>query len=360
MSSPRIAIIYLCYNNLRHLHDVVKGWEQQTFPKDQTRIYLVPNGSPDGIAEHIRKDVLPRSGKDLPELVLIDDGVNRGFAGGNNYAAMQAIEDGFTYVFLQNGDLKTEAKMLEQLVDVCEQDDAIGAAQPLVCYWPDPKKINTSGGMVHVAGYGYARDNGAQVKDRSFEAVEEVAYVTGAAALYRAHALKEVGLLEEAFFMYHEDLELGLRLQIAGWKNVLVSQARAFHDYAFARNPKKFQWMELYRYLVFFSTLKIQTLFVLLPLLLPVEMASWLFALKGGWLKGKVWSVVQWFRFSTWQTLIRMKVRARRLRRISDRQLMQSMTSVITDQEEMSKLVQKVGNPLMKWIWHRVYWLIRW
>ena len=213
MKKPRVAIIYLCYNNLRHLDGVVKGWEKQTFPMEQTRVYLVPNGSPDGIAEEIRRHVLPRAGKDLPEIQLIDDGVNRGFAGGNNHATQLALEEGFDYIFLQNGDLRTDGKVIQELVTAMEADGEIGSAQPLVLFWHDENKVNVSGGMVHVAGYGYARDNGKALSKVKFEDLEEVMYVSGAAALYRATALKEVGTLEEAFFMYHEDLELGLRLR---------------------------------------------------------------------------------------------------------------------------------------------------
>ncbi len=359
MKKPRVAIIYLCYNNLRHLDGVVKGWEKQTFPMEQTRVYLVPNGSPDGIAEEIRRHVLPRAGKDLPEIQLIDDGVNRGFAGGNNHATQLALEEGFDYIFLQNGDLRTDGKVIQELVTAMEADGEIGSAQPLVLFWHDENKVNVSGGMVHVAGYGYARDNGKALSKVKFEDLEEVMYVTGAAALYRATALKEVGTLEEAFFMYHEDLELGLRLRLAGWKNVLVSKVRAYHDYSFSRNPKKFQYMELYRYLVLLSTARLSTVLLLLPILIPVEFASWALSLKGGWVRGKAWSALQWFRFSTWKTFWRMKMRAMRLRRITDKQLFSLTTAEINDQEQSSFVIERIGNPVMDWLWRLVSRFIR-
>jgi GT2 family glycosyltransferase len=359
MKKPRVAIIYLCYNNLRHLDEVVKGLAKQSFSKDQTRVYMVPNGSPDGIAEEIRRNVLPRSGKDLPEIQLIDDGVNRGFAGGNNHATQLALDEGFDYIFLQNGDLRTDAEMLGRLVGAMEEDESIGSAQPLVLFWHEEDKVNVSGGVLHVAGYGYARDNGKMLSKISYKKVEEVTYVTGAAAMYRAQVLKKVGTLEEAFFMYHEDLELGLRIRLAGWKNVLVSQARAYHDYSFSRNPKKFQWTELYRYIVLLASLRVTSLIVLLPILIPVELATWIFALKGGWFKAKLWAFLQWFRFSTWKTLWRMKIRAMSLRRISDKELLKFMTPQIADQEQMSAVIDRIANPGMAWVWKRLSKLVK-
>lgn len=350
---PQVAIIYLCHGNQKYLPEVVQGIKAQTYPQDRLTVYMVPNGSPDGIAGDIRMNVLPRSEVDLPRVILIDDGENRGFAGGNNIAIKQALDEGHDYVFLHNGDLKLEPRAIEELVAAAEADKQVGSVQSLVLYWHEPDQVNVSGGIFHVAGYGFARDN--LVKLENFDRADrsEVMYCSGAAVLYRASALKQVGLLEEGFFMYHEDLELGLRLRLAGFKNILSTKSRVLHDYSFSRNPKKFAWMELYRWLVVLAYYKVPTLFLLAPLLLAVEAGTWLMALQGGWLKAKLWQYGELMKPRTWRLLVDMRRRANRLRSIQDHELLKLVSGRIDDQEASSWVVEKVANPVIS-IWLRL------
>lgn len=344
---PKVAIIYLCYGNLRHLPEVVSSYAQLGYPKDQVTILMIPNNSPDGIADVIRRDVLPRSGKDLPEIVLLDDGENRGFAGGNNIGIEWALERGYDYVFLNNGDLKLHPNAISELVDKLEEDETVGAAQSLVLYWNDHGKVNVSGGMLHIAGYGFARDNLARVEDITVKDGSEVMYSSGAAVLYRASALKKVGLMEEGFFMYHEDLELGLRLKIAGYKNVVCTKSWAYHDYSFSRNPKKFAWMELYRWIVTLAYYRIPTLVLYGSLIAIIEAGTWLMAIKGGWWRAKIWAYIEWFKPRTWKLLWKMRRRAQSLRAIPDREILAGVTGKIESQETSSFLLDNIINPVV-------------
>ncbi|MCH8049294.1 glycosyltransferase family 2 protein [Patescibacteria group bacterium] len=344
---PRVAIIYLCHGNLRHLPEVVSSFAHLDYPRDRLAIIMIPNDSPDGIAEVIGREVLPRSAGDLPEVVLIDDGMNRGFAGGNNLGIRWALEHGFDYVFLNNGDLKLHQSAITELVRQAQTDERIGSVQSLVFYWDDHEKINVSGGLLHIAGYGYARNNNENIGEVSLKDGEDITYASGAAVLYRTDALKHVGMLEEGFFMYHEDLELGLRLRIAGFRNVLATRSWAYHDYGFKRNPKKFAWMELYRWIVVLSYYKARTLILISPVLLVIELGTWAMALKGGWLSAKFWAYGQLFKPSNQQLLIKMRRRAQRLRTIKDRHLLQFVTGRIEGQETSNFVVEKLANPIL-------------
>lgn len=357
---PRVAIIYLCYGNLRHLPEVVSSYAQLGYPKDRLTVIMIPNNSPDGIADVIRRDVLPRSGKDLPEIVLLDDGENRGFAGGNNNGIAWALEREYDYVFLNNGDLKLHSDAITELVDHMESDDTVSAAQSLVLYWNDHGKVNVSGGMLHIAGYGFARDNLARVETIDVADGSEVMYPSGAAVLYRASALKKVGLLEEGFFMYHEDLELGLRLKIAGYKNIICTDSWAYHDYSFSRNPKKFAWMELYRWIVTLAYYRLPTLMLFAPLIGLIEAGTWLMALKGGWWRAKIWAYAEWFKPRTWKLLWKMRRRAQSLRSISDRAILAGVTGRIESQETASVLLDNVINPIVDGIFRLKRKMVFW
>lgn len=342
---PKIAIVYLCWGMKNYLSEIVEAVAKLEYPKDRLAFILVPAGSPDGIADAIKTDVLPRSGKDLPEVVLLDDGQNRGFAGNNNLALRHALERDFDYVFLHNGDLKLAPDSLTEAVKVAESSSEIGSVQSLVRYWHEPEKVNVTGGVVHIAGHGFARDNGKTMAEIRVKDGEDIAYSSGAAVLYRASALKKVGLLEEGFFMYHEDLELGMRLRFAGYRNVLAAKSFAYHDYTFRRNPKKFAWMELYRHIVVLAYYKLGTLLVFAPLLLAIELGTWPLAVKGGWIKAKLWACGQWFLPRTWSLLWRMRRRAQTLRAIQDRDFLKLVVGKIEHQETSSPLMDKLINP---------------
>src|SRR5689334_1561269 len=101
---PRVAIIYLCYGAEKYMRPVADAIANLSYPKDRLAFFVIPSGSPDNVASVIKDEILPRSQKDLPEVIVADDGVNRGFAGNNNPAIQQALDVGFDYVFLHNGD----------------------------------------------------------------------------------------------------------------------------------------------------------------------------------------------------------------------------------------------------------------
>ena len=357
---PKIAIVYLCWGMKEYLAEIVEAVAKLDYPKDRLTFILVPAGSKDGIAEVIKRDVVPRSGNDLPEVVLLDDGQNRGFAGNNNLAIRYALERDFDYVFLHNGDLRLAPDALTQAVRVAESAPEIGSVQCLVRYWHEPEKVNVTGGALHIAGYGFARDNGKMMNDIKVQDGEDIAYASGAAVLYRASALKTVGVLEEGFFMYHEDLELGMRLRFAGYRNVLAAHSFAYHDYKFSRNPFKFAWMELYRQIVTLAYYKPASLVLFAPLLLAIELGTWPMAVKGGWFKAKTWACGQWFKPSTWKLLWRMRKRAEQLRAIPDRDFLKLVVGKIEHQETSSPLMDKLINPVVDQAFQAGRTLVKW
>lgn len=356
---PRVAILYLCYGNLRHLPEVVSGLASQTYPHDRMTVLMLPAGSPDGIIERIERDVLPRSRKDLPETIMINES-NRGFSANNNVGVRYALERDFDYVFLHNGDLKLDARAIEELVVLAETSSDIGSVQALVRYWHQPDVANVTGGVVHVAGYGYARDNGRSYEPLMRPDGDELAYGSGAALLLRSSALKKVGgALEEGFFMYHEDLELGMRLRYAGYRNVLAAKAFGFHDYHFSRNPKMFAWIECYRWVVLLSYYRARTLLLFAPLLAAIEVGTWFMAFRGGWIRAKFWALREWMKPKTWRLLFAMRRRAQSLRVIDDADFLKLVVGRIENQEVNNRLMEIV-NPAIDAAFESGRKLVRW
>ncbi len=360
MSQPKVAIIWLCYNNLKHLPEVAASWAALSYPRELLTIYILPAQSPDGIADVVTRDILPQSGKTLPKIVIIN-AANLGFAVNTNVGLAAALKDGADYLYLQNGDARLTPRTINEAVSLAKTSPLIGSVQSLVCYWHEEEKVNTSGGMIHPAGYAYARDNGRLKSSLNLRRGAQIAYSSGAAVLYTADALRQVGLLEEGFFMYHEDVELGLRLCIAGYQNVLAPSSLVYHDYLFAgRNPKKFAWMELYRWLVILAYYRLATIILLTPFLFCVELGSWLLAARGAGLKGKLYAYAELLKPRTWRLLFRLRRRAQSLRTVSDRTYLKLFTGRIDDQEISSPLIDHLINPTVDAIWRALRFIIVW
>jgi GT2 family glycosyltransferase len=349
---PKVAVIYLCYNTRHYLDDVFASVKQLNYPKEKLEIIAVDNDSQDGSPEWFRQQ---------KGITFMPSGSNLGFAEGNNLGMNHAILDGCKYVYLLNGDAKLDQDAIMEAVELAESNKKIGAVQSRIMLWKTPNVVNVTGGMVNFLGFGFARDNGRRWEEVKKEVTdgEEIAYASGAAVLFRSSVLKNVGLLESFYFMYHEDLELGWRIRLAGYKNVLSTKSIAFHDYEFRRSIKKFYWMERNRVLVHFSHLKWSTLALLAPIMLASELGLLMFAFRGGWLKEKV---LVWFNLlspSVWKHVRTKRKESTLLRTVSDKEIVRHWTAKIDHQETQSPIVDKLINPTLSLIWSILKHLIR-
>lgn len=311
----------------------------------------VDNGSTDGTPETIRKH--------WPEVRLIETGQNLGFAAGNNVAIREAIDGGADYVYLLNHDTEVHPDFLLESVNAMESDSRIGAVQSLLLLHPETELVNSTGNAVHFLGFGYCRDYRRPVKQVDTERIAETTYASGAAVLYRSSALQEVGILDGKLFMYHEDLDLGWRLRLAGYRSVLAPKSVVWHKYEFSRSIKKWYFMERNRYIVLFKNLRLWSLLVLSPSLVATEVLMSLFAFRGGWWKKKLAALLYFFDPNSWAHILRERNRIQSIRTIGDREAMKNFTHEIRDQEGGNMFVMFVANPLMGMAWKVSKFFIR-
>ena len=359
--SPRVAIVYLSYNAKPYLKQVVDSIAALSYPKESLAFIVVDNASPDGSADLIRETVVPRSGHDLPTVVFFPSATNLGFSAGCNLGIDHALLDGLDYVYLLNNDAKLQPDAITEAVAMAESDAKIGAVQSLVRLWKMPEKINATGGMVHFLGFGFVRDNGRVMSEADVAPLDgtDIAYASGAAVLYRASVLREVGLLDPFYFLYHEDLELGWRIRLAGYRNVLAARSVAEHNYEFKRSIQKFFWMERNRWVVDLGLLRLRTILVLLPWMLTLEVALILFALKGGWIREKLLVYRDLLRPATWKHIRAKRQTIATLRRVEDRDIVRYWTSRIAHQEVSNPIVDYVANPVLTVLWFLIRPFVR-
>lgn len=350
---PKVAIVIVTYNAAPYLDEVLFSLERLDYPKEQLEIIVVDNASTDGTPERLHQ---------VPGITFFPSGENLGFAAGNNLGIEHAILNRAEFVYLLNHDAKMDSHALQQAIVLAQTDDSIGSVQSRIMLWKDPERLNATGGMVHFLGFGFVRDNGRWWRDVHHEVTdgEEITFSSGAAVLYRASVLRKVGLLDPFLFLYHEDLELGWRIRLAGYKNILSVDSVVYHDYEFKRSIQKFYWMERNRLLVHFSHLKWRTLLLLLPFLLCLEVALIPFALKGGWLKEKIFVYANVLSPKTWDYIRKKRRESLLIRQRDDQEILRLFTGKILHQETSNMVVEWFANPLLNMVFHTLQWIIRW
>jgi hypothetical protein len=315
-------------------------------------VLVLDNGSTDGSLAAIRA---------FPFVELVETGANLGTAGGYSFGMRLALERGCDYVYLLNQDTEVEPRFLVETVAAAEADPKIGAAQSLLLQWPQVGSeplVNSAGNAIHFLGFGYSFGYLKPVAPY-LGGVRDVPYCSGAGLLLRCKALREVGLMEEGYFMYHEDLDMGWKLRLAGWRNVIAPASVVWHKYEFSRSVKKYFWMERNRFIVLLGRLSARSLAVLaLPLLLA-EIGMILPAITGGWWREKLRVGAELLRPRTWALIRKLRAETRRIRRASDREVVAFFTPVIESQETDGTFTRFIANPLMRLTWGLVRPLIR-
>jgi GT2 family glycosyltransferase len=185
------------------------------------RIAVADNGSTDRSA-----DVVARH----PGVEWVPLGRNVGFAAANNVLLRRALAAGARWIALVNPDVRLEPGWLETLVAAGEAAPDAGLLQGLLLFADRPQVVNSTGLVLDALGRARDRDFGVPLADLR-RTDGPVPGVTGGAVLLRAEMLREVGLLDPAYFAYYEDLDLSLRARKAGWRCRYVSGARALHGY---------------------------------------------------------------------------------------------------------------------------------
>lgn len=162
-----------------------------------------------------------------PGVEVLKQAVNMGYAGGVNPGFRRAFERQAMYVAPFNDDAVADKLWLERLVAGLDAQPKYGVAACKVLT-ADGKQLDSTGDQYANWGLPYPRGRG-EANSNAYDAQTEIFAASGAASLYRVSALQEVGLLDEDFFAYYEDVDLSFRLQLAGWKVAYVPGSIVYH-----------------------------------------------------------------------------------------------------------------------------------
>ncbi|HVV25575.1 MAG TPA: glycosyltransferase family 2 protein [Candidatus Saccharimonadales bacterium] len=184
----------------------------------KARVIVVDNGSSDGSLELLEK---------YPSVEVIRHQKNLGFTGGVNTGFKRAMELKLRYVAAFNNDAVADKHWLEQLVAALSQHPKVGIVTSKILT-ADGKKIDSTGDYLTVWGLPYPRGRGESDIDK-YDEDTEIFGASGGASLYRVSMLEAIGLFDDDFFAYYEDVDLSFRAQLAGWQVRYEPRAVAYH-----------------------------------------------------------------------------------------------------------------------------------
>lgn len=257
VSAPRVAVIVLNYDGWHDTRECLETVLSQRYPG--LSLLVVDNGSRGGEAEEIdrwlenaygaREEVEGAGGGERRAFVyrnalggsgaggsfqpgaafLFVNRENQGFARGNNLAMEFALERlAPEFIMLLNNDVMLDPDCVSHLVGFALSVPGAGAAQPRILSKGREGLIDSLGQAVFTSGR--SKDIGQGERDLGEAGSIEVFGVCAAAALYRADALREAGLLDERFFVILEDVDLAWRLRLCGYSAWCVTTAVAYHQ----------------------------------------------------------------------------------------------------------------------------------
>ncbi|MCX6745862.1 MAG: glycosyltransferase family 2 protein [Candidatus Parcubacteria bacterium] len=349
----RVGIIIVNYNGLEYLSDCLTSLLNLDYPRGEYKIFLVDNASTDDSVNFVKNN--------FPQIEIIINKENLGFAEGNNIGMKKALSENFDYVCLINQDTISEPDFLHKLVANAEGDESIAAVQPRLMLYPEKDKVNSLGNSIHYLGFGFS-SGGYQNFDGNLQP-KEIAYASGAAVLIKKEALEKVGLFNPDFFMYHEDLDLGWRLRLAGYKILVVPSAVVYHKYEFSKSIKKYYFMERNRLICLLENYKLATLILIFPAWLVMEIGLFLFSLKSGFWQEKLKVYGYFLKYKNWGKIIgerRALLRQGYGGRAKDKEIVKFFTGKIEFQEIDNWLLNKVANPMFNLYWLVIRKLIIW
>jgi GT2 family glycosyltransferase len=213
-SLPSVSVLVLNLNGREHLEPCLASLEAQAYPRDRFEIVVVDNGSTDGSLEFVRT-ACPRA-----RIVAFES--NRGFCAAYN-AAIRDCESEF--VALLNNDTRVAPDWLTELVSAADRHSAAAVASRILSW--DGATVDFAGAVTSFIGHSWQSDNGAPAT-RSYDE-RPLLFPCAGSALFARATFIEAGGLDEDFFAYFEDVDLGWRLNLFGERVVFAPAAVTYH-----------------------------------------------------------------------------------------------------------------------------------
>lgn len=222
MNDKHVAVITINWNNYASTKQCLLSL--QSADSEDVEVIVIDNGSVDDSGKALERE--------FPDVTFIFNGKNLGFAAGVNAGIKRALNGGVKFVFLLNNDAEVEKNTIDKLVNVLESDRHNGVAGPRIFYAHNRNKVWQGGGIFKRIKMGVFSFEKNKIIDRNSkdDKPQQVDFLSGCALLIKRDVFERIGLVDERFFFYGEDLDFCYNAKRAGFNVVYVPEVAALHD----------------------------------------------------------------------------------------------------------------------------------
>lgn len=218
MKLRSVNLFVLNWNGRDLTLDCLSSLEKITYPN--VKVYVIDNGSSDNSVTAIRNQ--------FPDYEIIELPENYGFARGNN-AGFELVKQKADYTIFLNNDTIVDPNFVEPLINAMESNSTVKQSTPKIFYADNLDYIWFGGGKVSLWA-GWIRHLGIRQKDSmQFSFNRNVDYATGCCVCMRTVDFESIGMFDESFIMYGEDVDLSLRFRKQGGQILFVPESKIWH-----------------------------------------------------------------------------------------------------------------------------------
>ncbi len=219
LTFPKASVLIVNLNGEKYLKECLNSLKDLNYPQDKLEVIVVDNGSTDRSLVLIKQN--------YPNVKIIENSRNIGFAYANNQAAKAAEGE---YIAFLNNDTRVDKNWLIELLRPIYKDKEIVASGSKVLSI-DGKKIDFIGGMINFEGKGFQIDYGTPVENDNHDRYMFLPFVNGGSMMINRKVFLDAGGFDQDFFAYYEDVDLGWRLWVLGYKVVFAPQSIVYHHH---------------------------------------------------------------------------------------------------------------------------------
>jgi GT2 family glycosyltransferase len=215
----RLSVILLNYNGARDTIDCIESLQRSSF--EDFEVVVVDNASFHDSVELLKIQ--------CPDTTLIINSRNMGFAGGNNIGIRHALNGRSEFILLLNNDTTVDSDALATLVKTMEENPQAGIVGGKVYYSDRPKVIWFAGGYFN-PNSGFGDHYGKTEEDcGQYNTVRQCDFITGCCMLVRRGVFEKIGLLDDSYFLYYEDVDFCTRARHVGYSVLYQPGAVIYH-----------------------------------------------------------------------------------------------------------------------------------